>query len=136
MKELDNHPHIAYIPQFYADYPILSNAKEGLSQFVITANGIEKIRVSSLIAETPIPSKNETIDLMSGKELMDQILGKGIALDTLEDIRLGYAWQLSRESNQVVEFVPNWFIKIDHKWKTLEEISLPTLDQGGDSDGF
>ena len=94
------------------------------------------MRVSSLIAETPIPSKNESIELMSGKELMDQILGKGIALDTLEDIRLGYAWQLSRESNQIVEFVPNWFIKIDHKWKTLEEISLPTLDQGGDNDGF
>ena len=70
------------------------------------------------------------------KELMDQILGKGISLDLIEDIRLGYAWQLSRESNQIVEFVPNWFIKIDHKWKTLEEVLLPTLEQGGDNDGF
>ena len=132
----DNQRKIVEYMRYVGAYPILSNAKEGLSQFVITANGIEKMRVSSLIAETPIPSKNETVDLMSGKDLMDQILGKGIALDTLEDIRLGYAWQLSRESNQIVEFVPNWFIKIDHKWKTLEEISLPTLDQGGDNDGF
>ena len=132
----DSERKIVEYMRYVGTYPILSNAKEGLSQFIITATGIEKMRVSSLIAETPIPSKNESVDLMSGKELMDQILGKGIALDTLEDIRLGYAWQLSRESNQVVEFVPNWFIKIDHKWKTLEEISLPTLDQGGDSDGF
>ena len=135
-SDFDNDRKIVEYMRYVGTYPILSNAKEGLSQFIITATGIEKMRVSSLIAETPIPSKNESIDLMSGKELMDQILGKGIALDTLEDIRLGYAWQLSRESNQVVEFVPNWFIKIDHKWKTLEEISLPTLDQGGDSDGF
>ena len=92
--------------------------------------------MSSIIAETPIPSKNVSVDLISGKELMDQILGKGIALDKLEDIRLGYAWQLSRESNQIVEFVPNWFIKIDHRWKTLEEVLLPTLEQGGDNDGF
>ena len=132
----DSERKIVEYMRYVGTYPILSNAKEGLSQFIITATGIEKMRVSSLIAETPIPSKNESVDLMSGKELMDQILGKGIALDILEDIRLGYAWQLSRESNQVVEFVPNWFIKIDHKWKTLEEISLPTLDQGGDSDGF
>ena len=135
-SDFDSERKIVEYMRYVGTYPILSNAKEGLSQFIITATGIEKMRVSSLIAETPIPSKNESIDLMSGKELMDQILGKGIALDTLEDIRLGYAWQLSRESNQVVEFVPNWFIKIDHKWKTLEEISLPTLDQGGDNDGF
>ncbi len=135
-SDFDSERKIVEYMRYVGTYPILSNAKEGLSQFIITATGIEKMRVSSLIAETPIPSKNESVDLMSGKELMDQILGKGIALDTLEDIRLGYAWQLSRESNQVVEFVPNWFIKIDHKWKTLEEISLPTLDQGGDNDGF
>ena len=135
-SDFDSDRKIVEYMRYVGTYPILSNAKEGLSQFIITASGIEKMRVSSLIAETPIPSKNESIDLMSGKDLMDQILGKGIALDTLEDIRLGYAWQLSRESNQIVEFVPNWFIKIDHKWKTLGEVLLPTLDQGGDNDGF
>ena len=135
-SDFDSERKIVEYMRYVGTYPILSNAKEGLSQFIITATGIEKMRVSSLIAETPIPSKNESIDLMSGKDLMDQILGKGIALDTLEDIRLGYSWQLSRESNQIVEFVPNWFIKIDHKWKTLGEVFLPTLDQGGDNDGF
>ena len=135
-SDFDSNRKIVEYMRYVGTYPILSNAKEGLSQFIITASGIEKMRVSSLIAETPIPSKNESIDLMSGKDLMDQILGKGIALDTLEDIRLGYAWQLSRESNQIVEFVPNWFIKIDHTWKTLEELTLPTLEQGGDNDGF
>ena len=135
-SEFDSDRKIVEYMRYVGTYPILSNAKEGLSQFIITATGIEKMRVSSLIAETPIPSKNVSVDLISGKELMDQILGKGIALDTLEDIRLGYAWQLSRESNQIVEFVPNWFIKIDHKWKTLEEVLLPTLEQGGDNDGF
>ena len=135
-SDFDNDRKIVEYMRYVGTYPILSNAKEGLSQFIITATGIEKMRVSSLIAETPIPSKNESVNLMSGKELMDQILGKGIALDTLEDILLGYAWQLSRESNQIVEFVPNWFIKVDHKWKTLQEVLLPTLEQGGDNDGF
>ena len=135
-SDFDSERKIVEYMRYVGTYPILSNAKEGLSQFIITATGIEKMRVSSLIAETPIPSKNESVDLMSGKDLMDQILGKGIALDTLEDIRLGYAWQLSRESNQIVEFVPNWFIKIDHTWRTLEELTLPTLEQGGDNDGF
>lgn len=132
----DNQRKIVEYMRYVGAYPILSNAKEGLSQFVITATGIEKMRVSSLIAETPIPSKNETVDLMSGKDLMDQILGKGIALESLEDIRLGYAWQLSRESNQIVEFVPDWYIKVESKWKTLEELMNPTSEQGGDSDGF
>ena len=132
----DNQRKIVEYMRYVGAYPILSNAKEGLSQFVITATGIEKMRVSSLIAETPIPSKNETVDLMSGKDLMDQILGKGIALESLEDIRLGYAWQLSQESNQIVEFVPDWYIRVESKWKTLEELMNPTSEQGGDNDGF
>ena len=132
----DNQRKIVEYMRYVGAYPILSNAKEGLSQFVITATGIEKMRVSSLIAETPIPSKNETVDLMSGKDLMDQILGKGITLESLEDIRLGYAWQLSQESNQIVEFVPDWYIKVESKWKTLEELMNPTSEQGGDNDGF
>ena len=135
-SDFDTERKIVEYMRYVGSYPILSNAKEGLSQFIITATGIEKMRVSSLIAETPIPSKNQSISLMSGKELMDQILGKGISLDLIEDIRLGYAWQLSRESNQIVEFVPNWYIKVDKKWKTLEEAFLPALEQGGDNDGF
>ena len=135
-SDFDTERKIVEYMRYVGSYPILSNAKEGLSQFIITATGIEKMRVSSLIAETPIPSKNQSITLMSGKELMDQILGKGISLDLIEDIRLGYAWQLSRESNQIVEFVPNWYIKVDKKWKTLEEAFLPALEQGGDNDGF
>ena len=82
-SDFDNDRKIVEYMRYVGTYPILSNAKEGLSQFIITATGIEKMRVSSLIAETPIPSKNESVNLMSGKELMDQILGKGIALDTL-----------------------------------------------------
>ena len=135
-SDFDSERKIVEYMRYVGSYPILSNAKEGLSQFIITATGIEKMRVSSLIAETPIPSKNQSISLMSGKELMDQILGKGVSLDLIEDIRLGYAWQLSRESNQIVEFVPNWYIKVDKKWKTLEEAFLPALEQGGDNDGF
>ncbi len=135
-SDFDTERKIVEYMRYVGSYPILSNAKEGLSQFIITVTGIEKMRVSSLIAETPIPSKNQSISLMSGKELMDQILGKGISLDLIEDIRLGYAWQLSRESNQIVEFVPNWYIKVDKKWKTLEEAFLPAIEQGGDNDGF
>ena len=135
-SDFDENRKIVEYMRYVGSYPILSNAKEGFAQFIVTLTGIEKMRLSSLIAETPIPSKNQTMELMAGKDLMDQILGKGISLDTLEDIRLGYTWQLSKESNQIVEFVPNWYIKTNHTWKTLEELTKPTEEQGGDSDGF
>ena len=135
-SDFDENRKIVEYMRYVGSYPILSNAKEGFAQFIVTLTGIEKMRLSSLIAETPIPSKNQTMELMAGKDLMDQILGKGISLDTLEDIRLGYTWQLSKESNQIVEFVPNWYIKTNHTWKTLEELTKPIEEQGGDSDGF
>ena len=135
-SDFDTERKIVEYMRYVGSYPILSDAKEGFSQFIITLTGVEKMRLSSLIAETPIPAKNQKVDLMSGKELMDQILGKGISLSTLEDIRLGYAWKLSPESNQIVEFLPNWYIKVDGNWRTLEELNQPPKDQGGDSDGF
>ena len=135
-SDFDTERKIVEYMRYVGSYPILSDAKEGFSQFIITLTGVEKMRLSTLIAETPIPAKNQKVDLMSGKELMDQILGKGISLSTLEDIRLGYAWKLSPESNQIVEFLPNWYIKVDGNWRTLEELNQPLKNQGGDSDGF
>lgn len=125
--------------RYVGSYPILEDSSESLSQFVMTASGIEKMRVSSLIAQTPIPSLNVTIDLMSGKNLMEEVLGKGITLDSLEDIRIGYAWKLSTQSTQIVEFTPDWYFKMDGEWKKASDVlnaTTQTNEDGGEDDGL
>lgn len=137
-----NHQRTEYM-RYVDSYPILANPQEGLSQFIVTSEGIEKMRVSSLIAQTPIPSRNKVVQLLSGRELIEQLLGNGIDLKSLEDIRIGYSWQVSSESSSIVEFVPNWYIRENNVWKTSAELmqkSIATTNQingnGGDSDGL
>lgn len=123
----------------YVDsYPILDEA-EGIAQFVVTTNGLEKMRLSSLIAETPIPSKHQILTMISGSEMINRILGKEIALHSIDDIRIGYSWKKSSESDQIVEFIPNWYLKIDGLWRTVDELVGKTtslIESGGESNGL
>lgn len=129
--------------RYVGDFPILEGQTEGISQFVVTASGIEKMRVSSLIAQTPITSRDQSVNLMSGRDVIETLLGRGISLDTIEDIRLGYRWNLSQESNQIVEFVPDWYVRMNGTWRTIEalssgatRVSLSNAMEGGDVNGL
>ena len=130
----------------YVDsYPILSSGKEGFTQIKANTNGIEKMRTSSLIAQTPLPTKSKKVTVVGGKTIVTEMLNEGFVMNEIEDIRIGYSWTISSESVQIVEFTPTWYIKKNGTWKTLAELKAeksqtePTNEStttGGDADGF
>lgn len=130
----------------YVDsYPILSSGKEGFTQIKANSIGIEKMRTSTLIAQTPLPTKSKKVKVVGGKTIVTEMLNEGFVMNEIEDIRIGYSWKISSESVQIVEFTPTWYIKKNGTWKTLAELKAektqsdtnngPTTT-GGDVDGF
>ena len=130
----------------YVDsYPILSSGKEGFTQIKANSIGIEKMRTSTLIAQTPLPTKSKKVKVIGGKTIVTEMLNEGFVMNEIEDIRIGYSWTISSESVQIVEFTPTWYIKKNGTWKTLAELKAektqsdtnngPTTT-GGDVDGF
>ena len=130
----------------YVDsYPILSSGKEGFTQIKANSIGIEKMRTSTLIAQTPLPTKSKKVKVVGGKTIVTEMLNEGFVMNEIEDIRIGYSWTISSESVQIVEFTPTWYIKKNGTWKTLAELKAektqsdtnngPTTT-GGDVDGF
>ena len=130
----------------YVDsYPILSSGKEGFTQIKANSIGIEKMRTSTLIAQTPLPTKSKKVKVVGGKTIVTEMLNEGFVMNEIEDIRIGYSWTISSESVQIVEFTPTWYIKKHGTWKTLAELKAektqsdtnngPTTT-GGDVDGF
>ena len=144
LSSVDSNNIVEYV-RYVDSYPILSSAKEGLTQVKASKNGIEKMRTSSLIAQTPLPSKNKKVKVISGKEIVAEILSEGFVMKDIEDLRIGYSWSISSENNQIVEFTPKWYIKKDNTWRTIEELkaskNAPDNNgaqtvSGGDPDGF
>ena len=130
----------------YVDsYPILSSGQEGFTQIKANSIGIEKMRTSTLIAQTPLPTKSKKVKVVGGKTIVTEMLNEGFVMNEIEDIRIGYSWTISSESVQIVEFTPTWYIKKNGTWKTLAELKAektqsdtnngPTTT-GGDADGF
>ena len=130
----------------YVDsYPILSSGKEGFTQIKTNTNGIEEMRTSSLIAQTPLPTKSKKVMIVGGKTIVTEMLNEGFVMNEIEDIRIGYSWTINSESVQIVDFTPTWYIKKNGTWKTLAELKAeksqtePTngpTTMGGDADGF
>ena len=142
---VDLNNNIVDFVRYVDSYPILSSGKEGFTQIKANTNGIEKMRTSSLIAQTPLPTKSKKVTVVGGKTIVTEMLNEGFVMNEIEDIRIGYSWTISSESVQIVEFTPTWYIKKNGTWKTLAELKAekhqtepangpqPT---GGDADGF
>ena len=139
-----NNNLVEYV-RYVDSYPILSSGKEGFTQIKVNSTGIEKMRTSSLIAQTPLPTKSKKVTVVGGKTIVTEMLNEGFVMNEIEDIRIGYSWTISSESVQIVEFTPTWYIKKNGTWKTLAELKAeksqtepangPTTT-GGDADGF
>ena len=139
-----NNNLVEYV-RYVDSYPILSSGKEGFTQIKVNSTGIEKMRTSSLIAQTPLPTKSKKVTVVGGKTIVTELLNEGFVMNEIEDVRIGYSWTISSESVQIVEFTPTWYIKKNGTWKTLAELKAeksqtepangPTTT-GGDADGF
>ena len=123
-----NNNLVEYV-RYVDSYPILSSGKEGFTQIKVNSTGIEKMRTSSLIAQTPLPTKSKKVMVVGGKTIVTELLNEGFVMNEIEDIRIGYSWTISSESVQIVEFTPTWYIKKNGTWKTLAELKQREVTQ-------
>ena len=88
-----NNNLVEYV-RYVDSYPILSSGKEGFTQIKVNSTGIEKMRTSSLIAQTPLPTKSKKVMVVGGKTIVTELLNEGFVMNEIEDIRIGYSWTL------------------------------------------
>ena len=70
-----------------------------------------------------LPSKKtKKVTIVGGKDIVAELLNEGFSMNEIEDIRIGYSWTTSSENNQIVEFIPTWYIRMNNRWKTLSEL--------------
>ncbi|MGY3725188.1 Two-component signal transduction system YycFG, regulatory protein YycH [Granulicatella balaenopterae] len=132
--------------RYVKNLPILGSGGVGNLTISVTKDGISEMRLSTLVAKTLIHKREEMMTLTSGKDIVAILLSKGVELQQIESIRIGYEWQASEESNRLAVFVPKWFVKVDGYWHNVEsfisELSTKAPDiteestSGGAEDGL
>ncbi|MBS7577865.1 MULTISPECIES: two-component system activity regulator YycH [unclassified Enterococcus] len=115
-----NNNHLQYL-MFIEGYPIINDDYKGQISFEVNAKQSIKTVMTNLEAiQVPIPT-DATISLKSSQALIEAIKAKNPSIK-IENICIGYTWHNLGDNTQVVELVPEWFVKIDDEWRDTSDL--------------
>ena len=115
--------------RYYDGWPIFSEGDlNTLTEVGVLEEGLSQLRLPLLIIQTPLSiDEDAEVNLASGEEVIADLTSV-VDLDLVQDLTIGYTWDDSREEEQVVRLTPEWFVKSQDKWTSLDDF----IDQGGD----
>lgn len=110
-------------------YPVFGVNAKGRLEAVIQNKNVF-IRTNQETIQIPIPSE-ETVTISKTSSLIEELVEMGVDVEKIEDIQIGYEWQSNTETKQVVDLVPQWYVKYEDKWYAIPELQ-EALHIGGD----
>lgn len=115
-------------------YPIFGTPDYGGTFITVSDDSVTSLEMPTVVAQTPISDTQGNKELYSTDELRTILSNAGHALEDIDDIKVGYTWSYSDESNRVVALEPSWYIKINGNWISIQ--TLESASKGGVDDGF
>lgn len=80
-----------------------------------------KIQTSLNTIQVPIPS-DEEVELPSTATIIQNLIDKGANKEKIESLIVGYTWQNIKETNRVVDLLPEWYVKYQNQWYSVNEL--------------
>ena len=112
--------------RYIEGFPVFSSIGYGATYLTVVEEGMSKLQVPMVVAQTPISDEENQKTLSSGEDLLNELAEKNYALEKIEDIKIGYTWTNNSESDRVINLDPNWYIYTDGNW-----INVQDLDENG-----
>lgn len=106
---------------FIEGYPIINQNYKGQISFEVNSKqSVQTVTTNLEAIQVPIPT-DATVSLKSSKSIIDAIKDKDPSIK-IENICIGYTWHNLGDNTQVVELVPEWFVKIDNQWHDTSDL--------------
>lgn len=87
----------------------------------VGANGRRNLRIPLQIIQTPISLPGyEQKTLPSGLAIADQLEAAGVALSTVDELKVGLTWEESEEDERVIHFEPDWYVSVEEDESVYE----------------
>lgn len=111
-KKIDYRYFIYNIPIFDSNYGNINLVNMGNNQ---------KISFSLTDLQVPLRIENNSV-LPSSQTILDSLINKGIKLNNINQLIVGYKWITENNKKQIITLKPQWFVMINHKWHTYKDL--------------
>ena len=106
--------------------PVFSPSdNETVSEVGLVESGVTHLKLPLRYINTPITmEENSGEELLSGVEVNERLFKELPAekYDKIKDLTVGYTWKESEEADQVIYFIPDWYVLYDGVWLELESL--------------
>lgn len=87
----------------------------------VVESGLRELTVPLRVVQTPLVRGESSKTLPSSEEIVNRIESSGsISLEDIDDVRMGLTWRQIEEDSNVIQFEPNWYVKVESNWFELE----------------
>lgn len=124
-----------YYRRYVNGFPIFGEVDYGLTKIKMSGSALIELQFSTQVIQTPLTDRQENIFLVSGEQLLDEMEEAGFSTQDMQKITVGYDWAFSEESNRIVNLTPEWFVKMDDRWQSMDNW-IAEKETDGDADGF
>lgn len=128
LSEYDRESQTIVFRREISGFPVFSpQDNDTISSIQLVETGVTNLNLALRFISTPIsiPVTDKigtSKTLVSGRELIEQIqsINDEEIINSISNIVLGYTWQEKEEDNQVVDFIPEWYILVGENWLSFE----------------
>jgi regulatory protein YycH of two-component signal transduction system YycFG len=109
--------------QRYIDgLPVYSSQQnESMVRMVVNNNGLAELHLPLRVVQTPLDTGEQMVEMMSSEEIKELIdSSEYVSTEDIDDIRIGLTWQESEEDARVIEFTPEWYVRVEQTWYEIE----------------
>ncbi len=109
---------------FVEGFPVFGSDSKGQVGIEIgdDSGGSEvNIQTSLNTIQVPIPS-DEEVELPNTENVIQNLVDKGADKGKIQSIIVGYTWQNIKETNRVVDLLPEWYVKYQEQWYSVSEL--------------
>lgn len=101
-------------------FPIFQQSDFGAFKVTYTNSG-SRVDFSSRILQVPVPATNGRVKLPATTTILSQLHEAGYAQTEIQDIAVGYRWIPDKESTDIIDLNPTYYVQIGNKWRDYHD---------------
>ncbi len=107
---------------FVEGFPIFRANGFGTISTRIMNSSAKRLNFSLDNPEVPIPSKRGYTTLPATEVVIRRLVAHGYKTKNIQQMRIGYGWQKDKESQLLINLIPDWYIYYNNQWRSYTSL--------------
>ena len=107
---------------FVEGFPIFRANGFGTISTRIMNSSAKRLNFSLDNPEVPIPSKRGYTTLPATEVVIRRWVAHGYKTKNIQQMRIGYGWQKDKESQLLINLIPDWYIYYNNQWRSYTSL--------------